>query len=319
MLKIAVQMDPLEKINIHGDSTFALMIEAQARDYSLFVYSVNSLSLFNNEKSKYVTARGRKVNIQKVIGDHVKFGEVETVNLADFDVLLMRQDPPFDMGYITATHILERIHGVGKDKVFVVNNPKSVRNSPEKLMATFWPELMPPTLVSRDVETIRMFREEYKDIVVKPLFGNGGVGVFRIQDEDENFNALLEMQFSIFNEPLMVQRYEPSVKRGDKRIILVDGEPIGAINRVPQKGDMRSNMHVGGVAEKTQLTERDLYICSKIGKTLKEQGLIFVGIDVLGDYLTEINVTSPTGLQELDRFNQMNSAACIWNVIESYL
>lgn len=318
MLKIAVQMDPLETINIYGDSTFALMLEAQARGYTLFVYSVNSLSLFDNDRNQYVTARGRRVKIQKVPGNHVKFAEEETVNLADFDVLLMRQDPPFDMGYITATHMLERIHGVGKDKVFVVNNPRSVRNSPEKIMATLWPELMPPTLISRDVETIRMFREEYRDIIIKPLFGNGGAGVFRIQEEDENFNALLEMQFSVSREPLMIQRYEPAVKQGDKRIILVDGEPIGAINRVPQKGDLRSNMHVGGVAEKAQLTERDHYICSKIGKTLKEQGLLFVGIDVLGDYLTEINVTSPTGLQELDYFNKINSAAFVWNAIESY-
>ncbi len=318
MLKIAVQMDPLESINIYSDSTFALMLEAQIRGYSLFVYSVQSLSLFENETSKYVTARGNEVKVQKIVGNHVQYGQEKTVNLVDFDVLLMRQDPPFDMGYITATHILEQIHGIGKDKVFVVNNPSSVRNSPEKIMVTLWPDIMPPTLISRDFETIRLFRQEYKDIIIKPLFGNGGIGVFRLQEDDENFNALLEMQFSKDNSPLMIQRYEPAVKKGDKRIILVDGKAIGAINRVPQKGDLRSNMHVGGVAEKIELTERDQYICSKIGQTLKDQGLIFVGIDVLGNYLTEINVTSPTGLQELDRFNRINSAAYIWNAIEAY-
>lgn len=311
-------MDPLESINIYSDSTFALMLEAQIRGYSLFVYSVQSLSLFENETSKYVTARGNEVKVQKIVGNHVQYGQEKTVNLVDFDVLLMRQDPPFDMGYITATHILEQIHGIGKDKVFVVNNPSSVRNSPEKIMVTLWPDIMPPTLISRDFETIRLFRQEYKDIIIKPLFGNGGIGVFRLQEDDENFNALLEMQFSKDNSPLMIQRYEPAVKKGDKRIILVDGKAIGAINRVPQKGDLRSNMHVGGVAEKIELTERDQYICSKIGQTLKDQGLIFVGIDVLGNYLTEINVTSPTGLQELDRFNRINSAAYIWNAIEAY-
>lgn len=319
MLKVAVQMDPLEAINIHGDSTFALMLEAQTRGYELFVYSVNSLSLVSSGKNKSVTACGRKVNIQKIEGKHASFDSEKTVELTDFDVLLMRQDPPFDMGYITATHLLEQIYGTGKDKVFVVNNPSSVRNSPEKIMATLWPELMPPTLISRDLQTICQFRQKYKDIIIKPLFGNGGIGVFRIREEDENFNALLEMQFSLSTEPLMIQRYEPAVKKGDKRIILVDGEPIGAINRVPQKGDLRSNMHVGGVAEKTELTERDLYICKMIGQTLKEQGLLFVGIDVLGDYLTEINVTSPTGLQELDRFNHINSAAYVWDAIERYL
>lgn len=319
MLKIAVQMDPLEGVNIHGDSTFALMLEAQARGYELFVYSVQTLSLWDNEKGKRVFARGRNVKVQRVDGNHADFGSEKTVDLTEFDVLLMRQDPPFDMGYITATHILEQIHGIGKDKVFVVNNPRSVRNAPEKILATLWPELMPPTLISRDLIAIREFRAEYKDIIIKPLFGNGGIGVFRIQEGDENFNSLLEMQFSLSTEPLMIQKYEPAVKKGDKRIILVDGEPIGAINRVPQKGDLRSNMHVGGVAEKTELTARDMEICRKIGPTLKEQGLIFVGIDVLGDYLTEINVTSPTGLQELDRFNQINSASCIWDAIESHL
>lgn len=319
MLKIAVQMDPLEHININGDSTFALMLEAQARGYELFVYSVDTLSLCSDAKSKKITARGRYVTVQRVQGHHAQFGEEKTVVLNDFDVLLMRQDPPFDMGYITATHLLEQIHGVGKDKVFVVNNPASVRNAPEKIFATLWPQIMPPTLITRDIIAIREFRAEYKDIIIKPLYGNGGIGVFRIREDDENLNSLLEMQFAASREPLMIQRYEPAVRLGDKRVILVDGEPIGAINRVPQKGDLRSNMHVGGVAVKVELTPRDKEICKIIGPTLKQQGLLFVGIDVLGDYLTEINVTSPTGLQELDRFNQINSAGIIWDAIEHYI
>ncbi|CAI3946071.1 ATP-grasp superfamily (LysX) (PDB:1GLV) [Commensalibacter communis] len=319
MLKIAVQMDPLETININGDSTFALMLEAQARKYELFVYSVDTLSLESNSVSKRITARGRDVTVQRVQNNHVQYGEEKTVELKGFDVLLMRQDPPFDMGYITATHLLEQIHGVGKDKVFVVNNPTSVRNAPEKIFATLWPEIMPPTLITRDVKAIREFRAEYKDIIIKPLFGNGGIGVFRIREDDENLNSLLEMQFAASREPLMIQRYEPAVRLGDKRIILVDGQPIGAINRVPQKGDLRSNMHVGGIAEKIDLTSRDKEICELIGPALKEQGLLFVGIDVLGDYLTEINVTSPTGLQELDRFNNINSAGIVWDAIETYL
>lgn len=319
MLKIAVQMDPLEHININGDSTFALMLEAQARGYELFVYSVDTLSLCTNDNVKKITARGRYVTVQRVQGNHAQFGEEQSVVLNDFDVLLMRQDPPFDMGYITATHLLEQIHGIGKDKVFVVNNPASVRNAPEKIFATLWPQIMPPTLITRDVVAIREFRAEYKDIIIKPLYGNGGIGVFRIREDDENLNSLLEMQFAASREPLMIQRYEPAVRLGDKRVILVDGEPIGAINRVPQKGDLRSNMHVGGVAVKVELTARDKEICQAIGSTLKQQGLLFVGIDVLGDYLTEINVTSPTGLQELDRFNQINSAGIIWNAIEHYI
>ncbi|CAI3922477.1 ATP-grasp superfamily (LysX) (PDB:1GLV) [Commensalibacter communis] len=319
MLKIAVQMDPLETININGDSTFALMLEAQARKYELFVYSVDTLSLESDSVSKKITARGRDVTVQRVQNNHVQYGEEKTVELKYFDVLLMRQDPPFDMGYITATHLLEQIHGVGKDKVFVVNNPTSVRNAPEKIFATLWPEIMPPTLITRDVKAIREFRAEYKDIIIKPLFGNGGIGVFRIREDDENLNSLLEMQFAASREPLMIQRYEPAVRLGDKRIILVEGQPIGAINRVPQKGDLRSNMHVGGIAEKIDLTPRDKEICELIGPALKEQGLLFVGIDVLGDYLTEINVTSPTGLQELDRFNNINSAGIVWDAIETYL
>lgn len=319
MLKVAVQMDPLEKININGDSTFALMLEAQQRGHRLFVYDVNRLSLQIDSKEKQVTAYGRDVTVQREEGNHAYFQEERKVQLSDFDVILMRQDPPFDMGYITATHILEHIHGVGSNKAFVVNNPCSVRNAPEKLFATLWPYIMPPTLISRDVKAIKAFREEYKDIIIKPLFGNGGLGVFRLKEDDENLNSLLELQFASSSEPLMIQRYEPAVVKGDKRIILVDGEPIGAINRVPQKGDLRSNMHVGGVAERIGLTPRDLEICQAIGPTLKKEGLLFVGIDVLGEWLTEINVTSPTGLQELDRFDHINSAGLIWDAIESHL
>ncbi|CAK7193276.1 Glutathione synthetase [Commensalibacter sp. Nvir] len=319
MLKIAVQMDPLETIDIDSDSTFCLMVEAQARGYSLFVYSVNTLSLRSFGCSKEVCCRGHFVRVQKVRHHHVEFLEEKIVNLKDFDVLLMRQDPPFDMGYITATYILESIHGVGKDKVFVVNNPKSVRNAPEKIFATLWPEIMPPTLITRDMLAIKEFRKEYKDIVIKPLYGNGGIGVFRIKYDDENFNALLELQFLNSTEPLMIQRYEPSVRQGDKRVILVKGEPIGAINRVPQKGEVRSNLHVGGLAQKTSLTSRDKEICKLIGPTLKKEGLLFVGIDILGEFLTEINVTSPTGLPKLDRFDQINSAAIVWDAIQECL
>jgi len=234
------------------------------------------------------------------------------LDLATMDVVLMRQDPPFDMAYITATHLLEHIH----PKTLVVNDPAAVRNAPEKLMVTHFPELMPPTMITWDLEAIRAFRLEHKDIIVKPLFGNGGAGVFRIKPDDENLAALLEMHFLRSREPLMFQRYEPAVRLGDKRIILVDGEPLGAINRVPAEGEARSNMHVGGRAEKVVLTERDREICAAIGPTLKAQGLIFVGIDVIGDYLTEINVTSPTGLQEVTRFDGVKIEASIWDRIE---
>ncbi|MBV8399674.1 MAG: glutathione synthase, partial [Acetobacteraceae bacterium] len=234
-------------------------------------------------------------------------------DVGTMDVVLMRQDPPFDMAYITATHMLEHIH----PKTLVVNDPAAVRNAPEKILVTKFPELMPPTLITWDFEAIRSFREEYGDIVVKPLFGNGGAGVFRIRPDDENLAALLEMHFARSREPLMLQRYEPAVRRGDKRIILVDGEPMGAINRVPKTGEARSNMHVGGRAEKSELSARDREICARIGPMLREQGLIFVGIDVIGDWLTEINVTSPTGLQEIARFDGVHLEGAIWDRIEA--
>ena len=316
-LKVAVQMDPIETINIDGDSSFALMLEAQERGHELWHYEVRNLSLREGvvrgeARTERLTALARPVRVQRVRNDHYKFGEAARLDLATMDAVLMRQDPPFDMAYITATHMLEHIH----PKTLVVNDPAAVRNAPEKILVTQFPELMPPTLVTWDVEAIRGFRREHKDIVVKPLFGNGGSGVFRIKEDDENLGSLLEMHFTRSREPLMIQRYEPAVRLGDKRIILVDGEAMGAINRVPAEGESRSNMHVGGRPEKTTLTAREREICERIGPLLREQGLIFVGIDVIGDWLTEINVTSPTGLQEVARFDGTNLAGAIWDAIE---
>jgi glutathione synthase len=313
-LRVAVQMDPLASINIAGDSTFALMLEAQARGHALWHYEVRQLSLREGVGGKgRLTATGHAVTVQRDPGRHYRFGAPETLDLAGMDVILMRQDPPFDMAYITATHMLELIHPA----TLVVNDPAAVRNAPEKILVTRFPDLMPPTLITWDAEAIRGFRAEHRDIIVKPLFGNGGAGVFRIREDDENLASLLEMHFSRTREPLMIQRYEPAVRLGDKRIILIDGEPAGAINRVPAHGEARSNMHVGGRAEKAGLTARDQEICQRIGPLLREQGLIFVGIDVIGDYLTEINVTSPTGLQEIARFDGTNLAAAIWDRIEA--
>ena len=308
-LKIAVQMDPLHSIDITGDSTFALMLEAQARGHKLWHYEVPHMWL----DGARLKARVKPVTVQAVHGAHHEFGPESIIDLSDMDVVLMRQDPPFDMAYITATHMLEHIH----PKTLVVNNPVSVRNAPEKLLVMHFPALMPPTLVSWDREAIRDFRALHKDIIVKPLFGNGGIGVFRIKPDDENLGSLLDMFFAASREPLMVQRYEPAVRQGDKRIILIDGEPLGAINRVPPEGDSRSNMHAGGTPEPTSLTARELEICAAIGPTLKAQGLLFTGIDVIGGYLTEINVTSPTGLQQIARFDNLNLAAAIWDKIEA--
>ena len=320
-LAVAVQMDPMESIGIDGDSTFQLMLTAQARGHRLWHYEVRHLSLSEGVPKagmpfqSRLQARARPVTVQRVKGDHFKFGPVELLDLGTMDVVLMRQDPPFDMAYITATHMLEHIH----PKTLVVNDPVSVRNAPEKLLVTHFPDLMPPTLVTWDVDAIKGFRAIHKDIVVKPLFGNGGAGVFLIKHDDPNLASLLEMHFARSREPLMIQRYEPAVRKGDKRIILVDGVPMGAINRVPAEGEARSNMHVGGRPEKIDLTPRDLEICERIGPTLRDQGLIFVGIDVIGDYLTEINVTSPTGIQEIDRFDNAKLEATVWNAIEARL
>jgi glutathione synthase len=308
-LAVAIQMDPIEPIDIDGDSTFALALEAQARGHGLFHYLTEDLALRDGR----VTARARPLQVRREAGNHFSFGAPETLDLAGLDVVLMRQDPPFDMAYITATHILEHIH----PQTLVVNDPVSVRNAPEKLFITHFEGVMPPTLITSSHEEINAFRAEHKDIIVKPLYGNGGAGVFHIRPDDENLNSLLEMFDDLYREPIIAQRYLPEVRLGDKRIILVDGEAVGAINRVPAEGEARSNMHVGGRAEKIGLTPRERDICAAIGPSLREQGLIFVGIDVIGDYLTEINVTSPTGIQEIDRFDGVNLSALIWDAIEA--
>jgi glutathione synthase len=308
-LKVAVQMDPIESVNIDADSTFALMLEAQARGHALWHYHPRDLAL----SAGRVLARANPVTVERRKGAHWRFGAEEELDLSAMDVVLMRQDPPFDMAYITATHVLEHIH----PRTLVVNDPAAVRNAPEKLFVTHFPELMPETLVTADRRQILRFRERHGDIIVKPLFGNGGAGVFHLRPDDPNLNALIEMFTERSREPLVVQRYVPDVRKGDKRIILVDGVAMGAINRVPAAGEARSNMHVGGRPEKTALTEREQGICARIGPALKERGMIFVGIDVIGGYLTEVNVTSPTGLQEIARFDGVHLETAIWEAIEA--
>ena len=307
-LTVAIQMDPIADVDINGDSTFALALEAQSRGHKLYHYHPRNLTL----RHYRVVSNAQTMTVRREPGNHFTLGEDETLDLSSADVVLMRQDPPFDMSYITATHLLDLIH----PKTLVVNDPTHVRNSPEKLLIAKFPELVPPTMVSADAREIKAFRTEYKDIIVKPLFGNGGAGVFHIKPDDENLNTVLEMFFERSREPVMVQAYLADVRAGDKRIILVDGEPVGAINRVPAKGEARSNMHVGGRPEKIDMTPRDLEICEAIGPTLRDNGLIFVGIDVIGDWMTEINVTSPTGLQEIDRFDGTNLSSVIWDAIE---
>lgn len=309
-LRTAIQMDPVHSININGDSTFALGLEAQARGHELFYYEPKDLSMRDGR----VYAIARPLTLRREHGNHATLGGERHLALdSDVDVVLMRQDPPFDMSYITATHMLELIH----PRTLVVNNPAEVRNAPEKLFALRFEGVLPPTLISRDPREIRAFREEFKDIIVKPLFGNGGAGVFRIREGDENLASLLEMFGQMNREPVIVQKYLPEVRNGDKRIILVDGVAVGAINRVPAAGEARSNMHVGGRPEKSTLTKREQEICQMIGPELKARGLIFVGIDVIGDYLTEINVTSPTGIQEIDRYDGSNLAGLVWDAIEA--
>jgi glutathione synthase len=308
-LKVAFQMDPIQSVNINGDSTFRLAEEAQARGHTMFFYTPDKLSWQEGR----VTARGRPFTVKRVQGDHVSFGEEAEIDLATQDVIWLRQDPPFDMAYITTTHVLEHV----QPGTLVVNDPASVRNAPEKLLVLNFPDLTPPTMIARDLAAIRDFRARHGDIILKPLYGNGGAGVFRLDPGDRNLNALHELFTGISREPLIAQKYIPAVTKGDKRIILVDGEPVGAINRIPAEGETRSNLHVGGRAEKVALTARDVEICAAIGPTLKARGLIFVGIDVIGDWLTEINVTSPTGMQELERFNGENIAAKVWQVIEA--
>lgn len=311
-LRIAIQMDPIEHVNIEGDTTFAMAEEAQIRGYEIFVYQVETLSWQEGK----VSARAKPAKVQRVKGDHVSLGEEVVLDLAeDVDVVLMRQDPPFDMSYITAAHLLEFLKG----KTLVVNDPFWVRSSPEKIVPLLFPDLMPPTLVSRDVTTIKAFQAEHQDIVVKPLFGNAGAAVFRIKPEDGNLGALLDLFFTTSRDPIMVQAFVPGVFEGDKRIILVDGEPVGAINRVPKGNDIRSNLAVGGTAHPVDLSEADLAICRAIGPTLKERGLLFVGIDVIAGRLTEINVTSPTGALALKAFSGVNAVSLMWDAIERKL
>lgn len=311
-LRIAIQMDPIEHVNIEGDSTFAMAEEAQIRGYEIFVYQVETLSWQEGK----VSARAKPAKVQRVKGDHVSLGEEVVLDLAeDVDVVLMRQDPPFDMSYITAAHLLEFLKG----KTLVVNDPFWVRSSPEKIVPLLFPDLMPPTLVSRDVTTIKAFQVEHQDIVVKPLFGNAGAAVFRIKPEDGNLGALLDLFFTTSRDPIMVQAFVPGVFEGDKRIILVDGEPVGAINRVPKGNDIRSNLAVGGTAHPVDLSEADLAICRAIGPTLKQRGLLFVGIDVIAGRLTEINVTSPTGALALKAFSGVNAVSLMWDAIERKL
>jgi glutathione synthase len=309
-LAVAIQMDPIDTINIDADSTFALALEAQARGHALYHYLPQALTLRDGR----LFARGRKLQVFRRHGNHHHFGDFEELDLAGLDVVLMRQDPPFDMAYITATHLLELLP---EDGPLVVNDPAAVRNAPEKLFVLHFRELMPPTLLSLDPDEIRAFWQEHGDIIVKPLFGNGGAGVFHLRPGDENLNSLLEMYASVYREPVMVQRYLPEVRAGDKRIILVEGEPVGAVNRVPPEGEARANLHVGGRAQRTVLTEREREICAAIGPSLREQGLVFVGIDVIGDWMTEINVTSPTGIREIARLDGVDLAPKIWDAIEA--
>ena len=301
-------MDPIEDVDINADSTFRLAEEAQNRGHDLYVYTPNDLT-FNRGK---IIAKVRSISLKRKIGDHVNFGAVELLALSEFDVIWLRQDPPFDMGYITNTHLLDLIG----QKTLIVNNPFWVRNLPEKLLVLEFPDLIPETVISRDLEEIKRFKNEFKDIIIKPLYGNGGAGIFRLREDDKNLTSLHELFSNMSSEPLIAQAFLPDVKKGDKRIILVDGEPVGAINRVPKAGETRSTMHVGGKAEPAKLSQRDREICRSIGPILKNKGQVFVGIDIIGDYLTEINVTSPTGIQELERFDKVNIAEMIWHAVE---
>lgn len=308
-LNVALQMDPIGAVNINADSTFRIALEAQARGHRLFYYTPDKLAFVEGR----VIARGWPIEVRREVGNHVSYGPETEVDLADFDVVWLRQDPPFDMGYITTTHLLDMIH----PRTLVVNDPFWVRNFPEKLLVLRFPLLTPPTAIARDLQTIRDFKARHGDIILKPLYGNGGAGVFRLDPNDRNLASLYEMFTGMNREPMIVQKFLPDVSNGDKRVILVDGEAVGAINRVPQAGETRSNMHAGGRPEKVGLTARDLEICAAIGPVLKEKGQVFVGIDVIGDYLTEINVTSPTGIQELERFDGTNAAERIWQAIEA--
>ncbi|MEM8837035.1 MAG: glutathione synthase [Pseudomonadota bacterium] len=309
MLKIAVQMDHITTLQIEGDTTFALMLEAERRGHQLYHYTTGQLGM----REGRVFATLEEVKVRDVKGDHFSLGTPVKTDLSEMDVVLMRQDPPFHMGYITATHILERVHPT----TLVVNDPGEVRNAPEKIFVTEYPDLMPPTLITRNRDDIAAFRKEFSDIIIKPLYGNGGAGVFQVTASDQNLSALLEMFEGLYPEPFVIQQYLPDVRAGDKRIILIDGEPVGAINRVPAEGDARSNMHVGGKAVETDITAREREICERIGPELKRRGFILVGIDVIGQYMTEINVTSPTGVREVKKFGGADIAALFWDAVEA--
>ena len=308
-LSVAIQMDPIEGVNIDADTTFRMAEAAQARGHRLWVHAPEDVA-WNRGR---VTARARPVEVRRRKRDHAVLGEVEVLDLAEVDVVLLRQDPPFDMSYVTNTHLLERIH----PKTLVVNDPFWVRNCPEKILVLDFPDLSPPTLVARSLAELRAFKDAHGDVILKPLYGNGGAGVFRLPEADRNLAALHELFAGINREPLIAQAYLPAVSQGDKRVILIEGEPVGAINRVPQAGETRSNMHVGGVPEPIRLDARDREICARIGPVLRERGLIFVGIDVIGGMLTEINVTSPTGMQELERFDGIDVAGRFWEAVEA--
>ncbi|MEH6808110.1 MAG: glutathione synthase [Hyphomonas oceanitis] len=311
-LRVGIQMDPLENVKIDGDTTFALAEVAQARGAELFVYGPDQMSY---EQGR-VTAWARPAKVQRVRETPGVFGEAAKLDLAkDLDVILMRQDPPFDLNYITACHLLELISG----ETLVVNDPEGVRSSPEKIFPLLHPEIMPPTLVTREMRDILAFRDTHKDIIVKPIYGHGGAGVFRLKPDDSNLDSLLEVFFTRSREPVMVQAFLPAVSEGDKRIILIDGEPVGAINRRPMSGQVRSNLVVGGTAEKSDLSDADMRICETIGPELKRRGLILTGIDVIGGRLTEVNVTSPTGVQAIKALSGIDSAAIFWDVVQQKL
>ena len=311
-LKIAFLMDPLENLDLKGDTTFALALEAQNRGHTIFFFKPDDLILRSNK----VFANICKIELSSINGvDKFKYHKNQVLPLSEYDVVMMRQDPPFDLSYITATHILEKL----PKSSLVVNNPFEVRNAPEKIFVTNYPHLMPKTLITRDLQSIKGFREEFKDIIIKPLYGNGGQGVFHVLPSDENFNSILEMFFNQNKEPLIIQEYLKDVRNGDKRIILLDGEIVGAINRIPQQGESRSNMHVGGQAHKTILTKRDKFICKEISQSLKEKELLFVGIDIIGDFITEINVTSPTGIREIRSHDKIYIEKLFWDFIEQKL
>tara|TARA_B110000438_G_scaffold6314_1_gene6274 strand:+ start:156 stop:1094 length:939 start_codon:yes stop_codon:yes gene_type:complete len=312
MSKISVQMDPIQLVDIKSDTTFSLTLEAYKRGHELFYYNPKNLSYYNGK----VYAKGQNIiKIQDSLLDHVTLSEEITKDLSGEDVILLRQDPPFDMTYITNTHILETLH----PKTFVVNNPFEVRNAPEKLFVNNFKEFIPETLITRNLIEINKFRKEFKEIIVKPLYGNGGKQIFHIRENDPNLSSLLEMFFDHSNEPLIIQRYLPEVRKGDCRVIMINGEVVGAVNRVPPKGEARSNLHVGGTAERKILSNKEMKICEALSEELKKRELILVGLDIIGNYLTEINVTSPTGIQEISKFNKTNLSAKFWDAVESYI